>query len=504
MEAAARGEDVSIDTEVHSYSYDDILSLRFRLLTNTDCFVRQDGQWVDKSDDEAYLLNVLNSSDEIAVVGILRPAEGATTGSGQSGVIGYRADLMTHLLDKVTSAEIVREQQAAPTVDVFTGLPFEQEELKDAYTMEELQAYAAQLPAAAQQELMGYVSSMQAAGMDDGTIATQLMRAALSQSDGATYTGNLKRLGVSDPDDPEAINLFPKDFEAKDRIADRIAEYNKTLPEDAQLAYTDYIGLMISSITTIINAISYILIAFVAVSLVVSSIMIGIITYISVLERTREIGVLRSIGASRRDISRVFNAETLTIGFAAGTIGIGITLLLILPLNAIIRHLSGLSGVAALPAGAAVILVAISMLLTFLAGLIPSRIAAKRTRHRSAERMIIYEGRLRGINHAACFIFHFWAYFETRLDLPRDQCSIPVIRQTADSFAVTDFPSSASSARQYTMVGSHEYSLSSLRWNRTASCEKEMDSISTFSINASAASAICRSSVSDISRCKWM
>ena len=146
VEAAARGEDVSIDTEVHSYSYDDILSLRFRLLTNTDCFVRQDGQWVDKSDDEAYLLNVLNSSDEIAVVGILRPAEGATTGSGQSGVIGYRADLMTHLLDKVTSAEIVREQKADPTVDVFTGLPFEQEELKDAYTMEELQAYAAQLP----------------------------------------------------------------------------------------------------------------------------------------------------------------------------------------------------------------------------------------------------------------------------------------------------------------------------------------------------------------------
>ena len=378
VEAAARGEDVSIDTEVHSYSYDDILALRFRLLTNTDCFVRQDGQWVDKSDDEAYLLNVLNSSDEIAVVGILRPAEGATTGSGQSGVIGYRADLMTHLLDKVTSAEIVREQKADPTVDVFTGLPFEQEELKDAYTMEELLAYAAQLPAEAQQELMGYVSSMQAAGMDDGTIATQLMRAALSQSDGATYTGNLKRLGVSDPDDPEAINLFPKDFEAKDRIADRIAEYNKSLPEDAQLAYTDYIGLMISSITTIINAISYILIAFVAVSLVVSSIMIGIITYISVLERTREIGVLRSIGASRRDISRVFNAETLTIGFAAGTIGIGITLLLILPLNAIIRHLSGLSGVAALPAGAAVILVAISMLLTFLAGLIPSRIAAKK------------------------------------------------------------------------------------------------------------------------------
>ncbi len=343
VEAAARGEDVSIDTEVHSYSYDDILALRFRLLTNTDCFVRQDGQWVDKSDDEAYLLNVLNSSDEIAVVGILRPAEGATTGSGQSGVIGYRADLMTHLLDKVTSAEIVREQQADPTVDVFTGLPFEQEELKDAYTMEELQAYAAQLPAEAQQELMGYVSSMQAAGMDDGTIATQLMRAALSQSDGATYTGNLKRLGVSDPDDPEAINLFPKDFEAKDRIADRIAEYNKSLPEDDQITYTDYVALLMRSVTTIINAISYVLIAFVSISLVVSSIMIGIITYISVLERTKEIGILRAIGASKHDIARVFNAETLIEGLIAGLLGVGLTLVLILPINAVVQHLTGLA-----------------------------------------------------------------------------------------------------------------------------------------------------------------
>ena len=232
-------------------------------------------------------------------------------------------------------------------MDAFTGLPFEQEELKDAYTMEELQAYAAQLPAEAQQELMGYVSSMQAAGWTTAR-SPRSSCAPRSRSPTARPTPETSSASVlPDPDDPEAINLFPKDFEAKDRIADRIAEYNKSLPEDAQLAYTDYIGLMISSITTIINAISYILIAFVAVSLVVSSIMIGIITYISVLERTREIGVLRSIGASRRDISRVFNAETLTIGFAAGAIGIGITLLLILPLNAIIHHLSGLSGVAA-------------------------------------------------------------------------------------------------------------------------------------------------------------
>ena len=215
--------------------------------------------------------------------------------------------------------------------------------------------------------------------MDDGTIATQLMRAALSQSDGATYTGNLKRLGVSDPDDPEAINLFPKDFEAKDRIADRIAEYNKSLPEDAQLAYTDYIGLMISSITTIINAISYILIAFVAVSLVVSSIMIGIITYISVLERTKEIGILRSIGASKQDISRVFNAETLIEGFTAGVMGILCTLILLIPINLIVHHLTGLPTLSAiLPVLGAILLILISMALTFIAGLIPSGMAAKK------------------------------------------------------------------------------------------------------------------------------
>ena len=185
-------------------------------------------------------------------------------------------------------------------------------------------------------------------------------------------------MGASDEAEPEAIYLYPIDFEAKDAIASRIAAYNETLPEDERLTYTDYIGQMISSITTIINAVSYVLIAFVSVSLIVSSIMIGIITYISVLERTREIGILRSIGASKRDISRVFNAETLTIGLGAGLFGIALTLLLILPINSIIRHLTGLSGVAQLPIAGGVILIGISMLLTFIAGLIPSRIASKK------------------------------------------------------------------------------------------------------------------------------
>jgi putative ABC transport system permease protein len=185
-------------------------------------------------------------------------------------------------------------------------------------------------------------------------------------------------MGVSDLANPTVINIYPKDFEAKDSISDLIKEYNDKADDGEEITYTDYIGLMMSSVTTIINAISYILIAFVAISLVVSSIMIGIITYISVLERTKEIGVLRAIGASRKDISRVFNAETLIVGFTAGAIGIGLTLLMIIPINAILQAITNIGAAASLPPMAGVILVAISMVLTIVAGLIPSSIAAKK------------------------------------------------------------------------------------------------------------------------------
>ena len=224
---------------------------------------------------------------------------------------------------------------------------------------------------------MGYFSQMTAAGFTEDQAATQLMGSMFTSAVG-TYEENLTKLGVSDPDDPSAILLYPIDFEAKDKISAIIETYNQGKAEDEQLVYTDYIGLMISSITTIINAVSYVLIAFVSVSLIVSSIMIGIITYISVLERTREIGVLRSIGASKRDISRVFNAETLTIGLTAGLFGIGITLILLWPINAIIEHLTSLKNVAVLPVEGAIALILISMFLTFIAGLIPARIASKK------------------------------------------------------------------------------------------------------------------------------
>ena len=203
----------------------------------------------------------------------------------------------------------------------------------------------------------------------------------LTESDvsDSTYEKNLELLGYVSLDAPSQISIYVNTFSNKDKIADIIKEYNASATDENKISYTDYVGLLMSSITTIINVISYVLIAFVAVSLVVSSIMIGIITYISVLERTKEIGILRSIGASKRDISRVFNAETLTIGFFSGIIGIGTTLLLTLPINAVIRFLSGISNIGAvLPPIGGAILVAVSMLLTFIAGLIPSRVAANK------------------------------------------------------------------------------------------------------------------------------
>ncbi len=218
-----------------------------------------------------------------------------------------------------------------------------------------------------------------AAIRDTQTLAAYYDAYMPSGESDSTLTANLEKLGVLSEDTPSSINLYANTFENKDAIADVIAQYNESASEEDEIVYTDYVALLMSGITTIINAISYGLIAFVAISLVVSSIMIGIITYISVLERTKEIGVLRSIGASKKDISRVFNAEALIVGFAAGAIGIGVSLLLCIPINLIIHALTGLTAInAILPAAACIILVLISMGLTFIAGLIPSGVAAKK------------------------------------------------------------------------------------------------------------------------------
>ena len=375
MKKAQKGEKIEA-TEQTTYTYDEILDLKFKLLLNSDYFEKNgDGTWSDKTDDELYIQSRLENSTEIKVVGILRPAENSVSNE-TSGFVGYKKELMETLITKVNESDIVKEQKADETVNVFTGLPFENN--TDNMTYEQLTQYIASLPSAEQQQYTAYMASMQQQGMTEEQIVEKFSAAIKAQNDDATYESNLSLMGVSNLDNPSIINIYPKDFDAKEYISDLISQYNDSVEEDEKITYTDYVGLMMSSVTTIINAISYILIAFVSISLIVSSIMIGIITYISVLERTKEIGILRAMGASKRDISRVFNAETLIVGFVAGALGILVTLLLLIPINAVIKMLTDIGGLAQLPIAGAVILVAISMLLTFIAGLIPSKIAAKK------------------------------------------------------------------------------------------------------------------------------
>ncbi len=313
----------TLSNEQVSFSYDDLLSQSYKLVINTDIYTEENGIWTDRSSDNEYMKNLIQNSIELKVVGIIRPNKDAASTS-INGTIAYTNELTKYVIDKINESTIVKQQIANPELNVFTGNAFTD----------------------------------------------------------TTYENNLTTLGAADLSNPASINIYARDFESKEKLADIIDKYNDDMEaagyDDKVIQYTDYVGLMMSSVSDVINAISYVLIAFVAISLVVSSIMIGIITYISVLERTKEIGILRSIGASKRDISHVFNAETLIVGFVAGALGIIITLLLNIPINIIIESITGISGVASLPAGGAVILVIISMLLTFIAGLIPSRVAAKK------------------------------------------------------------------------------------------------------------------------------
>lgn len=369
MTRLAKGEEVvSYKTE---YTYEDILDLRYRLIVNTDFYSynEENDSYTDVREAEDSYRAAIADGIQLQVVGILRPDPDAVTGA-VSGSVGYTSALMEYVINQINASDIVKKQAADPETDVITGLPFtkdgEEVEMENTFDITTLtpeqQAYLASLSQEELEELMA--SYMQPA------------------TSSATYDGNMETFGVADLEKPSSIMIYPVDFASKDMISDKISEYNDAVRaegrEESVINYTDYIGLMMSSISTIINAISYVLIAFVAISLVVSSIMIGIITYISVLERTKEIGILRSIGASKHDISMVFNAETLIVGFVSGAMGIIVTMLLIIPINAIIMNLSGISNVAGLPWLAALILVLISMALTFIAGLIPAKMAAKK------------------------------------------------------------------------------------------------------------------------------
>ena len=369
MARLAKGEEVvSYKSE---YTYEDILNLRYRLIVNTDFYSydEESGTYTDVRDDEDSYKAAVADGIQLQVVGILRPNPDAVTGA-VSGSVGYTSALMEYVINQINASDIVKKQAADPDMDVITGMPFtkdgEEVEMENTFDITTLtpeqQAYLASL---SEEELAALMASY--------------MQPTTSS---ATYDDNMEAFGVADLEKPSSIMIYPVDFNSKDIISDKIEEYNNAVRaegrEEAVINYTDYIGLMMSSISTIINAISYVLISFVAISLVVSSIMIGIITYISVLERTKEIGVLRSIGASKHDISMVFNAETLIVGFVSGAMGIVVTLILIVPINAVIKHLSGIANVAGLPWMAALILVLISMALTFIAGLIPAKMAAKK------------------------------------------------------------------------------------------------------------------------------
>ena len=377
LQNAMTGGEVNIDTTTHVYDYQDFLGLSFKLLPTTDYYQEQDGKWVDMREDELFLTAQLQKAEDITVVGILRPTSDAA--GTATGVIGYTGDLMTHLIEMVADSAIVKAQQAQPDTDIFTGLPFADPDAEaPTYTMAEIEAMLPGMDPQSQQQLGGLIAMMRGQGKSDEEIAATVSKLMAGATSSATYKGNLEELGVSDLADPSGIEIYPVDFEAKDKIEEIIANYNEGKEDADQIVYTDYVGLMMSSITTIINAISYILIAFVGISLVVSSIMIGIITNISVLERTKEIGILRAVGASKRDISRVFNAETFIVGLAAGLVGIGVTQLLLIPTNFLINTLAELDAKAVLDPVAAVILVAISVVLTLIAGLIPSRNAARK------------------------------------------------------------------------------------------------------------------------------
>ena len=378
LQQKMNGEDPQIDTTVHEFSFDDFLDMTFKVLPTTDYYENVDGVWTDKSSDALYMTTKLQSAEDVTIVGIVRPGEDAVSGTS-SGVIGYTGALMERVIALVNESEVVKAQQDAPDTDIFTGLPFADPDAElPVYTMAEIQAMLPTLPPQQQAELTAGIMQMQQAGISEEQIAATVSKALAGDYSPSTYDDNLKKLGVSDLDKPAYINLYPVDFEAKDTIADIIADYNRSQSEENQITYTDYVGLMMSSVTTIINAISYILIAFVAISLVVSSIMIGIITNISVLERTKEIGILRAVGASKKDISHVFNAETMIVGLAAGLVGIGLTEVLIVPINILIKNVAGINAEAFLAPVPAVILVAISVLLTAIAGLIPARNAANK------------------------------------------------------------------------------------------------------------------------------
>ena len=362
MKKLQNGETVD-EPENTSYTYDELLNLSFKLLLNSDYYEKENGLWINKENDDEYMKQKIADAESIKVVGIIKQNENSAA-TAMAGGIGYLKDLKEYVIEKTNKSEIVKEQKDNPDINVFTGLKFPSEGEEQNFSIENL----------TQEQRMAL------AQMSPEQIAD--MMETYRENQKATYEDNLATLGSVDLDKPYSISIYPKSFDDKEKIANAIEEYNQKQrnegKEENVITYSDLVGTMMKSVTNIIDAVSYALIGFVSISLIVSSIMIGIITYISVLERTKEIGILRAIGASKKDISKVFNAETFIIGFIAGLLGIGITILLTIPINHLIYNLSGVAIKATLEPVAGLILVLISMFLTIIAGLIPAKMASKK------------------------------------------------------------------------------------------------------------------------------
>ena len=343
-----------------SYSYEELMNSKFKLVFNCDLFEKVNGIWIDQSDNEDYIKNVVKNAQEVKVVGIIRQKDN-TMSSGMLGGIYYSSKMSDYVIEQCENSQIVKEQKENKDINIFTGNRFKSNEKLDFSSLTPQQQM--QFASMSQEEMMAYMQTY-------------------NDNMNASYESNLKKMGVVNLDSPSQISLYAKDFDSKEALADCIEDYNDLQEEKGNsnnvISYSDMVGMMISSVSSVVNMISYVLIGFVSISLVVSSIMIGIITYISVLERTKEIGILRSIGASKKDVSRVFNAETFLIGLTSGCMGILITILLNIPISTIVASKTGVEHIAKLPWQGAIILILISLVLTLIAGLIPSKYASKK------------------------------------------------------------------------------------------------------------------------------
>ena len=346
-----------------TYQYSDFIGKTFKAVVNTNRFVKENNLWLNKIDNASYMKTQIENGLQLKIVGVLRQKDGTSSGvNTPSGGVAYTSALIDYTSEYIQNSDIVKEQEANQNLNVFTGKDF----AKD--------------PKPFSSENLTEEEKIQLAKMTPEEQAQYVQQ--YNDNSASTYEENLAKMGVINKSKPAAIELYTSSFQQKQDLKEFINAYNTAKKEagedDKVLAYSDDIQSIMSSITTLVGVVTTVLVGFVAISLIVSSIMISIITYISVLERTKEIGILRAMGASKKDIRRIFTAETAIEGFISGVLGIAVTLLATFPINAIVAKMTNVGNVAQLPIEVALILIGISIVLTMLAGLIPSRIAAKK------------------------------------------------------------------------------------------------------------------------------